>query len=47
MNSRTIAQFTEKVGIQSSERVMRILQGDMPQQTDLLKLQSYLQIGQD
>jgi transcriptional regulator with XRE-family HTH domain len=47
VNSRTIAQFTEKVGIQSSERVMRILQGDMPQQTDLLKLQSYLQIGQD
>lgn len=47
VNSRTIAQFAEEVGIQPSDRVIKIVQGDTPQQTDLVKLQSYLQIEQD
>jgi transcriptional regulator with XRE-family HTH domain len=47
LNSRTISQFAEEVGIQPSDRVMEILQGNAPQQTDLLKLQSYLQFEQD
>lgn len=42
VNSRTIAQFAETSGIQPSDRLIEVMQGEIPQKADLLKLQPHL-----
>lgn len=47
VNSRTLAQFSEVVGIQPSDLLTEIIQGESPQKTELLKLQPHLQKHSD
>jgi transcriptional regulator with XRE-family HTH domain len=47
MNSRTIAQFAEEVGIQPSDRLIEVMQGEIPQKAEFLKLQPHLQKHSD
>ncbi|MBD1845707.1 hypothetical protein H6F89_20310 [Cyanobacteria bacterium FACHB-63] len=42
VNSRTIARFAETAGIQPSDRLVEVIQGESPQKAELLKLQPHL-----
>jgi transcriptional regulator with XRE-family HTH domain len=42
VNSRTIAQLAEEVGIQPSDRLMKLVQGQKVEQDDLIRLQASL-----
>lgn len=42
VNSRTISQFAEEVGIQPSDRLIEVMQGESIQKAELLRLQPHL-----
>ena len=43
VNSMTIAQFAQEIGIQPSDRLSEIVQGKSPEQAELTRLQPHLQ----